>query len=245
MIETLLFYKIALLSVIASAGVVFAPNIVYAAISLLVVFACVAGFFLLNNADFLAIAQVLVYAVGLTIIILFGLMFTGGQTFAPVVGQRVRQWTAVVIALVAATVMAVAAVQMAGQFNLRAPSADLVAQYQQVGSIKLIGQLLYSKYLLPFELASILLLGAMVGAIVISKKHFGLEEATGSIKFDTNRGGTPIGAQQWRQEFATLDSREAAPPQPTLPAASSDSQIPSDQAEPPSPIAVLAGGPHA
>jgi NADH:ubiquinone oxidoreductase subunit 6 (subunit J) len=212
MIETLLFAKFALVSVLAAAGVLFAPNIVYAAISLLVVFACVAGFFLLNNADFLAIAQILVYAVGLTIIILFGLMFTGTQAFAPVIGQRVRQWSAAGIALVVSTVLAVAAGQMAQKFQIRPASSALVAQYQQEGSIRLIGQLLYGKYVLPFELASLLLLGAMVGAIVIAKKQMTVvEEVAGSIKFGLVDGVTPHGARQWRSEFAKLDTSPLHP----------------------------------
>lgn len=209
MVDSILFTFFTAAALLGALGVLFMPNILYAALSLLVVFGSIAGFFLLNNADFLAIAQLLVYGVGLTIVILFGLMFTANQPLPAVAGQQVRRWLSAGLFLAVATVLITVVANLSGAFPLRQASTGWIDQLQAVGTTPAIGKLLMTKYLLPFELASLLLLGAMVGAIVLARRS--MEEAVETgIKY-TSRGVLPEEAKNWRQDVGLMERRRQTP----------------------------------
>jgi NADH:ubiquinone oxidoreductase subunit 6 (subunit J) len=169
MIEATMFWIFAVLSVVAALGVVINRSIVYSALFLIVVFLSIAAFFVLNNADFLAVAQTIVYAVGLTIILLFGVMFTGDKLRfdRPISAGRFLAY-GLVVAFTTGLLL------RAGVFHFTENpiSPEVIAILQSEGSTRMLGRLLFDKYLLPFELVSILLLVAMIGAIVMAKKRF-------------------------------------------------------------------------
>jgi NADH:ubiquinone oxidoreductase subunit 6 (subunit J) len=169
LLESILFWVLAVLSVSAALGVVFHRSIVYSALFLITVFLSIAGVFVLNNADFLAVAQTVVYGVGLTIVILFGIMFTGDKLFQDGAVTKRQLAAYLLVGLMTFGVLLPAAMFA---YNVMPTPPMLVAILSAKGSTELLGATIFNYYALPFELASVLLLGAMVGAILISKKSF-------------------------------------------------------------------------
>ncbi|MGE0200845.1 MAG: NADH-quinone oxidoreductase subunit J [Candidatus Melainabacteria bacterium] len=170
LVDSVIFWAFALLAVGGALVTVFHRSVVYAALSLIVVFMSIAGFFVLNNADFLAIAQVIIYAVGLTIILLFAVMFTGDRQFT----SQGKKPVLVAYGIIAAYTLALVwrGVQYGFPDNAPAAGSVLAQAIHRDGSTLMLGNMLFQNYALPFELASILLLIAMVGAIVLAKKRF-------------------------------------------------------------------------
>ncbi len=173
-IATVAFYVIAVAMVGSSLAVVLLRNIVHAALFLALVFGTAAGIYVLLNAEFIAIVQILIYAGAVTILVLFAIMLTQNamsQTSSPFSGQT---WLAALISLglAAGLIFTVGASQMAiaGPFA----SANMTNAINGGGSVARIGQLLYSpfnySFVLPFEIASVVLLVAIIGAIVIGRE---------------------------------------------------------------------------
>ncbi len=188
------FWLFAIMMIGGALGVVFHKSIVYSALLLLVTFLSIAGLFVLLNAPFIAAAQILVYGVGLTIVLIFGIMLTGDKPFVDPVGQErpKRYW--LIPGVIAFAFMGFLLWSLLSpNYNFTAvnglflervqPSiAETLPGVQAIiadGGVTHIGLLLFSKYLLPFELASVLLLLAMIGAIILSKRQFPEEEAEG------------------------------------------------------------------
>ena len=169
MVESVIFWAFAALAIGAGLGAVLQRSIVYAALNLIVVFLSIAGFFLLNNADFLALAQIIIYAVGLTIILLFAIMFTGDHPLAKVEASRPVTVMSGIVAIYTLALLVKAASAPFGTTPEQVRDLPMVAY---IGSTQRLGVELFARYAIPFELASVLLLVAMVGAILIAKKRF-------------------------------------------------------------------------
>jgi NADH:ubiquinone oxidoreductase subunit 6 (subunit J) len=199
MMDTLVFWFFAIVSTLMAVAVVFAPSVLYAALCLLSVFFSIAGLFLLNNADFLAVAQVMVYAVGLTIVLMFGLMFTGNQALPPL--NKRFGWLTLSIAIGSGLAVGGLLLKTSGQYvpHLVTPLGTLAKQtLVQNGTAGQLGELLLTKYLLPFELASVLLLVAMIGAIVLSRKTF--ETNSNGLFFSLTDGQLVPEATGWKKD---------------------------------------------
>ena len=147
-------------------GVVLFDNIVHSAFLLAGVFLSMAGLYLLLNADFVAAAQVLIYVGSINVLILFAIMLVNKrEDFTPIAGRWIRKAaTAVVCAGLFALLSTMVLVT---PWSISDASAVLAG-----GSVTEIGKHFFSDFLLPFELASILLLMAMVGAIIIARRDF-------------------------------------------------------------------------
>jgi len=171
MLDSAIFWVFAVISITAALGAVLNRSIIYAALCLIAVFMSIAGFYMLNNADFLAIAQIIIYAVGLTIIMLFAIMFTGDK---PMEIHKVSRTARLAGGIIIAYVFALLLRGMVAWEPASSPriSLEMVKRLTDEGSTTMLGELLLSRYALPFELASILLMVAMIGAIVIAKKRF-------------------------------------------------------------------------
>jgi NAD(P)H-quinone oxidoreductase subunit 6 len=171
MLDSAIFWAFAILSIGAALGAVFTRSIINSALCLIAVFMSIAGFFVLNNADFLAIAQIIIYAVGLTIIMLFAIMFTGDKVMER---QKVNRMGRLAYGIIIAYVFALLIRGVLSDPTTIMPqiSPEVAMQLSAQGSTTMLGELLFNKYGLPFELASLLLLAAMIGAIVIAKKRF-------------------------------------------------------------------------
>ena len=165
--------SLALLSVMmvgAALGVVLLPNIVYSAFLLGGVFISIAGLYLLLNADFVAAAQILIYVGAVNVLILFAIMLVNKQEdFAPIANRWIRQASTALVcfglfALLCTMVLATPWSIYTGPAVVGDNSIVKIAQH------------FFSDYLLPFELASVLLLMAMVGAIILARRDFIPEE---------------------------------------------------------------------
>jgi NAD(P)H-quinone oxidoreductase subunit 6 len=162
----LVAFGILTLMVLGSAlGVVLLENIVYSAFLLGGVFISMAGMYILLNAGFVAAAQVLVYVGAVNVLILFGIMLVNKrQPFLPVRQAWISQ---VATGGVCAGLFALLTVSV-----INTPWA--ISSEQPVGeqAIVEIGKHFFTDYLLPFELASVLLLIALIGAIVLARREF-------------------------------------------------------------------------
>jgi NADH-quinone oxidoreductase subunit J len=159
-----LFFYLAAVIVGASALVVALRNPVYSTISLLVMFAHVAGLYLLLNAEFIAAVQVIVYAGAILVLYLFVVMLLNVKR-----EERFQRQAAPALIVAALLLVELLLVAVGGRFA-EVTGGFSSERIQEVGSAAAIGHLLFSDYLLPFEVASLLLLAAMVGAIVLSKR---------------------------------------------------------------------------
>ena len=165
--DYLLFIPLALVAVVSALGMIFSKNAIYAALNLIVNFGTVAIFYLILGASFIALTQVTVYAGAIMVLFLFVIMLLGVEQLRgarQVTAQEIVTFSAAVILLFeAAYVIFIRATptQTTGYATI---SADF-------GSATAIGLELYHQYLLPFEVTSVLLLVAMIGAIILSKRR--------------------------------------------------------------------------
>jgi len=169
-IDLILFLILALVAVAAALGMLLSRNAVYSALFLVLNFATVAVFYLLLGAPFIAMAQITVYAGAIMVLFLFVIMLLGAESLAPL---KVLPWqrrlaiTLAAILVVEAGYLLIARGAAPGEIQAPAVAANTV------GSLQDLGLVLFNQYLLPFEVTSILLLVAMVGAIVLTKNEKG------------------------------------------------------------------------
>ncbi|MDA1000957.1 MAG: NADH-quinone oxidoreductase subunit J [bacterium] len=160
------FYLFAAGIVIASLLMITRSNVVHAALSLVLTFFFLAGLFVLMGAEFLAVVQILIYVGGIMVLYLFSIMLMNVR-----VAVRLRQWhRQSVVAVAIAVILAVEiwVVLKKGSYPaLKSASWSIGAT---PGNVEALGSVLYTKFLFPFEVASVLLLAAMVGAIVLAKR---------------------------------------------------------------------------
>ncbi len=170
---TLMFWIIAIILVGAALLVVSLRNIVHSALALVVVFAMASGIYLLLNAEFIAIVQILIYAGAVTILFVFALMLTRTNNMQLNSNPSNKLWG---IALVVCALIGAGIIYAATMSNKIIPNEGNGAGQLPAGvnNVARIGQLLYSpttySYVLPFEIASLVLLVAIVGAIVIGRE---------------------------------------------------------------------------
>ena len=151
-------------------GVVLLTNIVYSAFLLGGVFISIAGLYLLLNADFVAAAQVLIYVGAVNVLILFAIMLVNKrEDFSPIANRWIRQGST---ALVCVGLFALLSTMVLATPWSIYPGPAVVG----TNSVVEIGKHFFSDFLLPFELASVLLLMAMVGAIILARRDYIPEE---------------------------------------------------------------------
>ena len=161
--QLICFVVLAATLVLGSLGVVLLPNIVYSAFLLGGVFLSVAGLYLMLNASFVAAAQVLVYVGAVNVLILFAIMLVNKkETLSPIPGLALRR---VLSGAVCAGLFALL-IRVAFTTPWALPGPEPVGEDATIR----IGEHLFTDYLLPFELASVLLLIAMIGAIVLARR---------------------------------------------------------------------------
>ena len=161
------FYLIAAVMVGAAIVVVTSRNVVRAALALIVVFAGVAAQFILLAAEFVAITQVLVYIGAIMVLMLFGIMLTRARIGRDVDATNDHWWSGVITALLLVGVMAYALVDYYGGDKL---PADRQINTIADSNTSTVSDSIFAQYLIPFEVVSVLLLAALVGAIVLARK---------------------------------------------------------------------------
>jgi NADH-quinone oxidoreductase subunit J len=167
----LVFYTLAAVAVAGALGVLGFKSPVHAALSLLVTFLAVAGLFVLQHAELIAAVQILVYAGGVMVLFLFVIMLVNVRTLPgePQYLRRLAPAACVLSALLAGLVGAGAWLATVGT---PAGTAALTSvEGIPLGNTEAVGWSLYRDYLLPFEVVSVVLLVAMIGAIVMGRKE--------------------------------------------------------------------------
>ena len=156
------FYLVALVTVVSAAGVAFSPNIVYSAFSLVGTFGGVATLYVFLGADFVAGVQILIYVGGILVLIIFAVMLTHRISEIQISNRAVGRIPAFILC---GGLLALLVVAIRNTPWLRA------AKITHEPTTSKIGDLFLQQYLLPFELASVVLLVALIGAIIIARKE--------------------------------------------------------------------------
>lgn len=152
--------------IVAAVGVVLMANIVYSAFLLVMVFVCMSGLYLLLNADFVAAAQILIYVGAINVLILFAIMLVNKQ-------ENFKASPNLLFRQISTALVCVGLLALLGTMVLSTPWA-ITAEVPQTATstIVLLGKHFFSDFLLPFELASVFLLMAMVGAIILARRDY-------------------------------------------------------------------------
>ena len=168
--EPYLFYTLAVILVTFSILTVTASNPVRSALYLISALISIAGLFFLLEAEFVGAVQILVYVGGIMVLFLFVIMLVSVREVTSQ-AKTVPQWkTGVVLGVVLSALLCIFAVKGTQVFE-KAMAKPGVIEELDTGNTESVGILLYSTYLLPFEIASILLLVAIIGAVVLAKKE--------------------------------------------------------------------------
>jgi NADH-quinone oxidoreductase subunit J len=162
--EKAAFYILSLITVVSAVFMITRKNPVHSVLWMLLTFFSVAGIFIQLNAEFIAAIQVIVYAGAILVLYLFVVMLLNPKThgFAKI-PYRYALTIIVVILFVLQIIIAVGMTKVLGRSGNITPEV-----MSEVGNVKLFGAELFNTYIVPFEIASILLLVAMIGAIVIA-----------------------------------------------------------------------------
>jgi NADH-quinone oxidoreductase subunit J len=192
------FYFFAFLTVLAAAGVVVNRNVVNSALCLLVGFVGVAALFVLLEAYFLAVLQVLVYVGAVAVLFLFIVMLFDAKGGDP---RKPYKRVAAVSGMLAFALLTTGVLSIARHGQLASP--DLAAIPPTGANLKNFGYQLFTTYLLPVEATGFLLLIAMLGVVVISRKH--VEEAAGDSK-NSEAGIQETGAGKQNGKNSLLES---------------------------------------
>ncbi|MEX2604398.1 MAG: NADH-quinone oxidoreductase subunit J [Gracilimonas sp.] len=160
-LTTILFYLFSLVTIAAAATMVFSKNIVHSAFALMFTLVGVAALYVLLYADFLAATQLLVYVGGILILILFGVMLTTqGHSFS---------FKTITVNLVPASILSIAAAVLL-IFAFTTTDWGISAPVEHSETVHSLGMMLMGDYVLPFIIAGVLLLIAIIGAVVMATR---------------------------------------------------------------------------
>ncbi len=161
-VEGVLFYVIAAVTVAGAAGVALSRNILYSALGLLMALLGAGSLYVFLSADFVAVTQLLVYIGGILVLILFAVMLTNRITEVKVSNTSFGLFGGFLLFVMVAPVLLAVAALTPWAATIPAPLAPTTAA---------IGNAFLTKWLLPFEVASLVLLATLVGAVVIARKE--------------------------------------------------------------------------
>jgi NADH-quinone oxidoreductase subunit J len=162
-VELAIFIILAVVAVAAGLGVIAQRSAVRSALFLLVNFCCLAGLYILLNAQFVAVVQVIIYAGAIVVLFLFVVMLLGVERAEETPDLRRYQWIAGLllgVLLLAGIIWALIPAQ-----------AEAVPALVRADNVRQLGQALLTRFAIPFELTSVVLLVAIVGALVLAKKR--------------------------------------------------------------------------
>ena len=162
MLSNFAFILVVLVVLVSALFVAISSNLIYSAISLLFTLFGVAGLYVFLYADFLAATQVIIYVGGILVLIIFGVMLTNKIDSNAIVSSSANQVVGAIVFILLLII----------QFGVIFSTKWMISTPQvSDGTVRQIGNLLLSKYLLPFEAVSVLLLAALIGASMLSRKE--------------------------------------------------------------------------
>jgi NADH-quinone oxidoreductase subunit J len=161
-ITEILFWALAAITVFSALMVIFSKNPVFSVLWLIITFFTISGHYILLNAQFLAVVNIIVYAGAIMVLFLFVIMLMNmGKDHEP----RKNKWLKLAGGIAGGCLLLVL---IAALKDTEAQATEL--RTGEIGLIQNLGQVLFTKYVVPFEIASILFLSAMVGAVIIGKR---------------------------------------------------------------------------
>lgn len=159
----IIFWILSIIALAGAVGVIASRKPIYSILSLIVVFFALSGHYILMNAQFLAIVNIIVYAGAIMVLFLFVVMLMNLNQDAEPMKKTLVKFAGVVSALTLMIVFVAA-------FSHAEQNTTAVRPGTNVGLVENLGKALFDKYVVPFEVSSILFLSAMIGAIIIGKK---------------------------------------------------------------------------
>lgn len=178
-VQFIAFIVLSVTMIAAALGVVLFDNIVYSAFLLGGVFLSISGLYILLNADFVAAAQILIYVGAVNVLILFAIMLVNKtEVYQQVRGRWIRQISTGVVCVGLFALLSVMIFSTPWQLSDISPAVV-------ESTIVEMGKHFFSDYLLPFEIASVLLLMAMVGAIILARRDLIPESETSQAVYKT------------------------------------------------------------
>lgn len=156
------FYFLSFLAILSAIMVVLSKNPVYSVLYLIITFFCIAGHYTLMNAQFLAIVHIIVYAGAIMVLFLYVIMLLNLNKESEPHKSNILKFAATICA---GLIMLVLIGSLKGTENMlqQQPAAA------DIGLVKTLGKVMFTEFLLPFEITSVLLLAAMVGAVMLGK----------------------------------------------------------------------------
>ncbi|MDP4284072.1 MAG: NADH-quinone oxidoreductase subunit J [Bacteroidota bacterium] len=162
-ITQILFWFLTILALVAAIGVISSKNPIYSVLWLIVVFFAISGHYILMNAQFLAIVNIIVYAGAIMVLFLFVIMLMNLNAEAEPVKNVYMKMAGIISGLTLMIVLVAALSHSDVQNTIIRPGTS-------IGLIKNLGKALFNQYVVPFEISSVLFLSAMIGAIMLGKK---------------------------------------------------------------------------
>lgn len=162
-----MFYFLTFLAIFSALMVVFSKNPIHSILFLIITFFSLSGHYIMLNAQFLAVVNLIVYAGAIMVLFLFVVMFLNLRDEGEALKSTLLRFAAVVSGGLLLTIL-VGVLRQAEIQTLPDGPFD-----SQIGLVEGLGKVLYKDYLLPFEMASVLFLSAMVGAVMLGKRSPG------------------------------------------------------------------------
>ena len=175
--DQIVFWIFAPLAVLSAIAMLIQRNAVHSALYLVVNFFCIAVFFLLLGSPFLFVVQIVVYAGAIMVLFLFVIMLLGVDRREPLADRLIAQRPVAIAVGVGIALEIFFAVRLAGAVNDIPPPG--FAEATGNGSVKDLAEVLFRDYYLPFEVTSILLIVAAIGAMVLTRRRVSNAEARG------------------------------------------------------------------
>ncbi|HEX7928817.1 MAG TPA: NADH-quinone oxidoreductase subunit J [bacterium] len=169
------FYILGFVTVVGALALIVVPNPVYCALSLIGTLFAMAGIFILLSQEFVAAIQILIYAGAIMVLFLFVIMLLNLRTDE----QFHIKWSVpkVIGGLVAAGILAQLVAVFSSSAAKLGPMGDYpISRLEKEGAVQVVGDLLFTKYVLPFEVISVLLMVAVMGAVVLAKRRIDGQE---------------------------------------------------------------------
>lgn len=160
--DLFLFILLGLIALISSLGLIVFKNQIYNALCLIVTLSALGGIFALLNAPFIAVVQIIIYAGAIMVLFVFVIMTVNLKKGLPPERKKWPSRLAIIIGIILFLELLLAIFRVKG---------ILVPPELQPGTPEKLGEVLFSKFIYPFEITSVLIVAALVGAIVLSKKR--------------------------------------------------------------------------
>jgi NADH-quinone oxidoreductase subunit J len=163
-ITQVLFWFLSILALVAAIGVVSSKNPIYSVLWLIIVFFAISGHYILMNAQFIAIVNIIVYAGAIMVLFLFVIMMMNLNADAEPPKNMYMKMAGVISGL-CLMIVVVAALSRPGNSG-----STVMMAGSDIGLIEKLGNSLFNQYVIPFEISSVLFLSAMIGAVILGKK---------------------------------------------------------------------------